>query len=714
MKISRDAIAYLNIDKNLSPEIPLKEFKEIDTLVNIKGNAAGFPPFTRGLHCRMYLHKPWTIRQYAGFSTAEESNDFYKKNLKGGQKGLSVAFDLPTHRGYDSDHILARADVGKAGVAIDSVEDMKRLFKDIPLDQMSVSMTMNGAVLPIMAFYIVAAEEQGTPLKSLSGTIQNDILKEFLVRNTYIYPPEPSLEIISHIFQYTAAQMPKFNSISISGYHMQEAGATTAQELAYTIANGLAYVKLGIDSGLEIDQFAPRLSFFWGIGMDPVAEIAKLRASRTIWASKMQQWNPKNPKSLMLRAHCQTSGWSLAAQDPFNNVTRTTVEAMAAVLGGTQSLHTNALDEAIALPTDFSARIARNTQIFLQEESGIKEIIDPLGGSLLVEQKTADLIAETEKILSDIEKEGGIIQWIKEGKAKTSIEEAATLKQANIDNSSDILVGVNTFNDEMEPPIDHLEIDNLAVLEKQKEQLKQLKSQRDESAVKLALLEIEIAAKKILDADLKQNTTSQEKMDPSRNLLHLSVIAARKRATLGEISQALEHVFGRYKAKQHLFSGVYSKGIKSDKTFELAREKVQDYLRHSGRRPRIMLAKIGQDGHDRGIKIVATSLADIGFDVDLGPLFQTAENAVKQAIENDVHFLGISSLAGGHKTILQDLQLALKKANAFDIKIVLGGIIPIKDITILKENGAKAVFGPGVPMAKTAIELLEILASELE
>ena len=714
MKISRDAIAYLNIDKNLSPEIPLKEFKEIDTLVNIKGNAAGFPPFTRGLHCRMYLHKPWTIRQYAGFSTAEESNDFYIKNLKGGQKGLSVAFDLPTHRGYDSDHILARADVGKAGVAIDSVEDMKRLFKDIPLDQMSVSMTMNGAVLPIMAFYIVAAEEQGTPLKSLSGTIQNDILKEFLVRNTYIYPPEPSLEIISHIFQYTAAQMPKFNSISISGYHMQEAGATTAQELAYTIANGLAYVKLGIDSGLEIDQFAPRLSFFWGIGMDPVAEIAKLRASRTIWASKMQQWNPKNPKSLMLRAHCQTSGWSLAAQDPFNNVTRTTVEAMAAVLGGTQSLHTNALDEAIALPTDFSARIARNTQIFLQEESGIKEIIDPLGGSLLVEQKTADLIAETEKILSDIEKEGGIIQWIKEGKAKTSIEEAATLKQANIDNSSDILVGVNTFNDEMEPPIDHLEIDNLAVLEKQKEQLKQLKSQRDESAVKLALLEIEIAAKNILDADLKQNTTSQEKMDPSRNLLHLSVIAARKRATLGEISQALEHVFGRYKAKQHLFSGVYSKGIKSDKTFELAREKVQDYLRHSGRRPRIMLAKIGQDGHDRGIKIVATSLADIGFDVDLGPLFQTAENAVKQAIENDVHFLGISSLAGGHKTILQDLQLALKKANAFDIKIVLGGIIPIKDITILKENGAKAVFGPGVPMAKTAIELLEILASELE
>ncbi|MFY9216381.1 MAG: methylmalonyl-CoA mutase family protein, partial [Flavobacteriaceae bacterium] len=483
---------------------------------------------------------------------------------------------------------------------------------------------------------------------------------------------------------------------------------------AYTIANGLAYVKLGIDSGLEIDQFAPRLSFFWGIGMDPVAEIAKLRASRTIWASKMQQWNPKNPKSLMLRAHCQTSGWSLAAQDPFNNVTRTTVEAMAAVLGGTQSLHTNALDEAIALPTDFSARIARNTQIFLQEESGIKEIIDPLGGSLLVEQKTADLIAETEKILSDIEKEGGIIQWIKEGKAKTSIEEAATLKQANIDNSSDILVGVNTFNDEMEPPIDHLEIDNLAVLEKQKEQLKQLKSQRDESAVKLALLEIEIAAKKILDADLKQNTTGQEKMDPSRNLLHLSVIAARKRATLGEISQALEHVFGRYKAKQYLFSGVYSKGIKSDKTFELAREKVQDYLRHSGRRPRIMLAKIGQDGHDRGIKIVATSLADIGFDVDLGPLFQTAENAVKQAIENDVHFLGISSLAGGHKTILQDLQLALKKANAFDIKIVLGGIIPIKDTTILKENGAKAVFGPGVPMAKTAIELLEILASELE
>jgi methylmalonyl-CoA mutase len=495
---------------------------------------------------------------------------------------------------------------------------------------------------------------------------------------------------------------------------MQEAGATTAQELAYTIANGLAYVELGLDSGLEIDQFAPRLSFFWGIGMDPVAEIAKLRAARTIWARKMQQWNPKNPKSLMLRAHCQTSGWSLAAQDPFNNVTRTTVEAMAAVLGGTQSLHTNALDEAIALPTDFSARIARNTQIFLQEESGVKQIIDPLGGSLLIEKKTADLIVETEKILSDIETEGGIVHWIKEGKAKTSIEEAATLKQANIDNSSDIIVGVNAFNDELEPPIDHLEIDNLEVLEKQKEQLKQLKSQRDETEVKLALAEIEIAAKKILAIDSTKPVNSLKKIDPSDNLLHLSVIAARKRATLGEISHALEQVFGRYKAKQHLFSGVYSKGIKSDKTFELAREKVQDYLRNSGRRPRIMLAKIGQDGHDRGIKIVATSLADMGFDVDLGPLFQTAENAVKQAIESDVHFLGISSLAGGHKTILQDLQLALKKANALDIKIVLGGIIPIKDIASLKENGAKAVFGPGVPMAKTALELLEILNSELE
>src|SRR6056300_507846 len=475
MKISRDTIEYLNIDKDLSPETPLKDSGKIATLVDIEGNSAGFPPFTRGLHSRMYLHKPWTIRQYAGFSTAEESNDFYKKNLKGGQKGLSVAFDLPTHRGYDSDHALARADVGKAGVAIDSVEDMKRLFKDIPLDKMSVSMTMNGAVLPIMAFYIVAAEEQGTPLKSLSGTIKNDILKEFLVRNTYINPPEPSLQIISHIFQYTAALMPKFNSISISGYHMQEAGATTAQELAYTIANGLAYVELGLDSGLEIDQFAPRLSFFWGIGMDPVAEIAKLRAARTIWARKMQQWNPKNPKSLMLRAHCQTSGWSLAAQDPFNNVTRTTVEAMAAILGGTQSLHTNALDEAIALPTDFSARIARNTQIYLQEETKITKTVDPWAGSYYVEKLTHDIAQKAWELIEEIEELGGMTKAIEAGIPKLRIEEAAAKKQARIDSGKDIIVGVNKYQLHEEASISTLEVDNQTVRNQQIESLKKIK-----------------------------------------------------------------------------------------------------------------------------------------------------------------------------------------------------------------------------------------------
>src|SRR6056300_1533100 len=495
MKISRDTIEYLNIDKDLSPETPLKDSGKIATLVDIEGNAAGFPPFTRGLHSRMYLHKPWTIRQYAGFSTAEESNDFYKKNLKGGQKGLSVAFDLPTHRGYDSDHALARADVGKAGVAIDSVEDMKRLFKDIPLDQMSVSMTMNGAVLPIMAFYIVAAEEQGTPLKSLSGTIQNDILKEFLVRNTYIYPPEPSLQIISHIFQYTAALMPKFNSISISGYHMQEAGATTAQELAYTIANGLAYVELGLDSGLEIDQFAPRLSFFWGIGMDPVAEIAKLRAARTIWAHKMQQWNPKNPKSLMLRAHCQTSGWSLAAQDPFNNVTRTTVEAMAAVLGGTQSLHTNALDEAIALPTDFSARIARNTQIILQEETGVTNVVDPLAGSYYVESLTAELADKAWALMQEVEEMGGMTKAVASGMPKLRIEESAATRQAMIDRGDEVIVGVNKYRKDNEDPIDILDVDNMAVRDSQIARLTKIRETRDEAACQAALAELTRRAK---------------------------------------------------------------------------------------------------------------------------------------------------------------------------------------------------------------------------
>lgn len=709
MKISRTSISELKLHYK---QAKLESEAEIGSQNEFE--AAGFPPYTRGLYPRMYIHRSWTIRQYAGFSTAEKSNDFYKKNLKGGQRGLSVAFDLPTHRGYDSDHPLAKADVGKAGVAIDSVEDMKRLFKDIPLDKMSVSMTMNGAVLPILAFYIVAAEEQGTPLEALSGTIQNDILKEFMVRNTYIYPPAPSLQIIAQIFQYTAAHMPKFNSISISGYHMQEAGATTAQELAFTIANGLDYVKLGVDAGLKIDDFAPRLSFFWGIGMDPIAEIAKLRAARNIWAHEIQKWKPAHPKSSMLRAHCQTSGWSLAAQDPFNNITRTAVEAMAAVLGGTQSLHTNALDEAIALPTEFSAKIARDTQIHLEKESGIGKIVDPLGGSKAIEQKTQDLIRETKLILSEIEKDGGMLTWVKEGKAKAQIEEAATIKQANIDRGTDILVGVNAFQDPMEPPIDHLEVDNLEVLEKQKKQLKSLREQRDAYAVQKALETLETAARKLQSSKANSASVKNPLFLDTENLLHLSVEAARKRATLGEISNALEAVFGRYKAKQNVFSGVYSKGIKTDPSFKMAQEKAADFLARSGRRPRIMLAKIGQDGHDRGIKIVATSLADIGFDVDLGPLFQTAEAAVKQAVENDVHFLGISSLAGGHKTILDALQLALKKANATDIKIVLGGIIPSKDIAQLKNKGVQAVFGPGTPMSKTAIALLDILSSDLE
>ena len=703
MKISRAQIKDLSLDTDIqenSPQLKIVSGLEL---------ASGFPPYTRGLYTRMYLERPWTIRQYAGFSTAQESNSFYKRNLKRGQKGLSVAFDLPTHRGYDSDHILAKADVGKAGVAIDSVEDMKRLFKDIPLDKMSVSMTMNGAVLPIMAFFIVAAEEQGTHTRDLNGTIQNDILKEFLVRNTYIYPPKPSLNIIAHIFQYTSEKMPKFNSISISGYHMQEAGATSAQELAYTLANGLEYVKLGLSAGLDIDTFAPRLSFFWGVGMDYFTEIAKLRAARTLWAQLMEEFHPKNKKSIMLRAHCQTSGWSLAAQDPFNNITRTTIEAMAAVLGGTQSLHTNALDEAIALPTDFSAQIARNTQIHLQKETDLLHIIDPFAGSHVVEEKTSFLIHEAQKILADLKKEGGMQSLIENGFVKTKIEEAATVKQAKIDSGQDIIISVNAFQDNSEPPLDILEIDNMVVLKEQIISLKEIKANREEASVLSALNKIKVAAERSILSSSNSDYLKNKQFNPDYNLLSLAVEAARKRATLGEISLALESIYGRYEAKQNLFSGVYSKAIQKDKKFIEAQQKASEFLDKKGRRPRILLAKIGQDGHDRGIKIVATSLSDMGFDVDLGPLFQTPESAVKQAIENDVHLLGISSLAGGHKTIVKDISDALIKAKASSIKIVLGGIIPKRDEELLKSLGASAFFGPGTPMTESAVKLIDLI-----
>lgn len=700
MKIDRAKIAHISL---LKPE------NRTENLTTLTETAAGFPPFTRGLHPRMYLQRPWTIRQYAGFSTAEESNAFYKKNLAGGQKGLSVAFDLPTHRGYDSDHPLAKADVGKAGVAIDTVEDMKQLFQDIPLDKMSVSMTMNGAVIPILAFYIVAAEEQGTALDTLKGTIQNDILKEFLVRNTYIYPPKASLNLISHIFQYTSQNMPGFNSISISGYHMQEAGATAAQELGYTLANGLEYVKLGLKAGLDIDEFAPRLSFFWGIGMDFFTEIAKLRAARTLWASLMKEFNPKNKKSLMLRTHCQTSGWSLAAQDPFNNITRTNIEAMAAVLGGTQSLHTNALDEAIALPTDFSAEIARNTQIHLQKETDLCRMVDPFAGSYIVEEKTTTLIEKAWEIIKEIDREGGMQKLIENGTIKTNIEKAATEKQARIDSGKDLIIGVNSFKDPLEPPLDLLEIDNEQIIKSQTEKLKRIKAARDERAVAHALDQISKLASRSFSDFEKDRKEGNLQWKPEENLLSLAVIAARKRATLGEISAALEKEYGRHQASQHIFSGVYSKLIHKDKTYISAQQKAAAFLQANGRRPRILLAKIGQDGHDRGIKIVATSLADMGFDVDLGPLFQTAEGVAKQAVENDVHLIGISSLAGGHKTIIKDLHNSLKKQGATSIKIVMGGIIPEKDKKELIDSGACAFFGPGSRMTETAISLLDIL-----
>jgi methylmalonyl-CoA mutase len=653
---------------------------------------AGFAPNLRGPYATMYVRRPWTIRQYAGFSTAEESNAFYRRNLAAGQKGLSVAFDLATHRGYDSDHERVVGDVGKAGVAIDSVEDMKILFDQIPLGEMSVSMTMNGAVLPIMAFYIVAAEEQGVAPHLLSGTIQNDILKEFMVRNTYIYPPTPSMKIIADIFEYTSKNMPKFNSISISGYHMQEAGATADIELAYTLADGLEYIRTGMAAGMDIDSFAPRLSFFWAIGMNHFMEIAKMRAGRMLWAKLLKQFEPKDEKSLALRTHCQTSGWSLTEQDPFNNVARTAIEAAAAAFGGTQSLHTNALDEAIALPTDFSARIARNTQIYLQEETKICKTVDPWAGSYYVEQLTADIAEKAWALIEEVESLGGMTKAIEAGIPKLRIEEAAARKQARIDSGQDVIVGVNKYRLEKEDPLHILEVDNQTVRRQQIERLEQIKANRDTQAVEAALARLTESAK-----------------NGGENLLSLAVEAARLRATLGEISDALESVFGRYKAQIRSFSGVYSKEIKNDASFAKAQELADAFAKKEGRRPRIMIAKMGQDGHDRGAKVVATGYADVGFDVDIGPLFQTPAEAAKQAVENDVHILGVSSLAAGHKTLVPQVIEELKKYGREDIMVIVGGVIPVQDYQFLFDAGAVAVFGPGTKISDAAISILEVL-----
>ncbi|WFO17505.1 methylmalonyl-CoA mutase [Cellulophaga baltica 4] len=675
-----------------------------DNLKNVEhlNFAAGIPPYLRGPYSTMYVLRPWTIRQYAGFSTAEESNAFYRRNLEAGQKGLSVAFDLPTHRGYDSDHERVVGDVGKAGVAIDSVEDMKILFDGIPLDKMSVSMTMNGAVLPILAFYIVAAQEQGVSLEQLSGTIQNDILKEFMVRNTYIYPPTPSMQIIADIFEYTSQKMPKFNSISISGYHMQEAGATADIELAYTLADGLEYIRTGLKSGLKIDEFAPRLSFFWGIGMNHFMEIAKLRAGRMLWAKLVKQFDPKTDKSLALRTHCQTSGWSLTEQDPFNNVARTTIEAMAAVLGGTQSLHTNALDEAIALPTDFSARIARNTQLYIQEETKVTKTVDPWAGSYYVESLTHEIAEKAWALLEEVEELGGMTKAIEAGIPKMRIEEAAAKKQARIDSNRDKIVGVNSYRLEKEDPLHILEVDNQEVRRQQLERLAQIRENRNEAAVKSALLKLTNAA--IAKADGTEQTS-----EPDKNLLALAVEAASVRATLGEISDALEAVYNRHKAVIKTFTGVYSKEIQNNESFKKARELADVFAQQDGRRPRIMVAKMGQDGHDRGAKVVATSYADLGFDVDIGPLFQTPAEAAKQAVENDVHILGVSSLAAGHKTLVPQVLEELKKYGREDIMVVVGGVIPKQDYQFLYDAGAVAIYGPGTKISDAAIEILEIL-----
>jgi methylmalonyl-CoA mutase len=652
----------------------------------------GEPPFVRGPYASMYTQRPWTIRQYAGFSTAEASNAFYRRNLAAGQKGLSVAFDLATHRGYDSDHPRVQGDVGKAGVAIDSVEDMKLLFDGIPLGEMSVSMTMNGAVLPILAFYIVAAEEQGVAPEALQGTIQNDILKEFMVRNTYIYPPAPSLRIIADIFGYTSRRMPKFNSISISGYHMHEAGASAEIELAYTLADGLEYLRTGLASGLDIDDFAPRLSFFWAIGMDFVTEVAKLRAGRALWDRIVASFGPKNVKSRALRTHCQTSGWSLTEQLPFNNVTRTAVEAMAAALGGTQSLHTNALDEAIALPTDYSARIARETQIRIQQRTGITRFVDPLGGSVAVEERTAELMDRAWALIQEVEALGGMTKAIEAGLPKLRIEEAAAAKQARLDSVQDVLVGVNAFKAEDDTELEILEVDNRAVLASQVDRLKQIRAQRDPQAVAQALEALETAAR-----------------SGEGNLLDLSVEAARVRATLGEISDALERAFGRYQAQLNMVHGVYARESAQDGQLAEVRALADEFAARYGRRPRLLVAKMGQDGHDRGAKVVATGFADAGFDVDMGPLFQTPEEAAQQAVENDVHLVGVSSLAAGHKTLVPALIQALKALGRPDIRVVVGGVIPQQDYGFLFDAGATAVFGPGTPIPQAAEEILDVL-----
>jgi methylmalonyl-CoA mutase len=673
---------------------PIYTKEDISNLEHL-GFGAGFAPNLRGPYSTMYVRRPWTVRQYAGFSTAEESNAFYRRNLAAGQKGLSVAFDLATHRGYDSDHERVVGDVGKAGVAIDSVEDMKVLFDQIPLGEMSVSMTMNGAVLPIMAFYIVAAEEQGVAPNLLSGTIQNDILKEFMVRNTYIYPPTPSMKIIADIFEYTSKNMPKFNSISISGYHMQEAGATADIELAYTLADGLEYIRTGLAAGMDIDTFAPRLSFFWAIGMNHFMEIAKMRAGRMLWAKLLKQFNPKDEKSLALRTHCQTSGWSLTEQDPFNNVARTAIEAAAAAFGGTQSLHTNALDEAIALPTDFSARIARNTQIFLQEETKICKTVDPWAGSYYVESLTAEIAEKAWALIEEVEELGGMTKAIEAGIPKLRIEEAAARKQARIDSSQDIIVGVNKYRLEKEDPLHILDVDNQMVRKQQIERLDQIKATRDNTKVAECLAKLTESAK-----------------NGGENLLSLAVEAARNRATLGEISDALEVVFGRYKAQIRSFSGVYSKEIKNDESFEKAKQLADAFAKKEGRRPRIMIAKMGQDGHDRGAKVVATGYADVGFDVDIGPLFQTPQEAAKQAVENDVHILGVSSLAAGHKTLVPQVIEELKKYGREDIMVIVGGVIPHQDYQFLFDAGAVAVFGPGTKISEAAISILEVLLEE--
>ena len=677
-----------------SEQIPVKSVYGDKDLANMEhlNYSAGLPPFLRGPYSTMYVMKPWTVRQYAGFSTAEESNAFYRRNLAAGQKGLSIAFDLATHRGYDSDHERVVGDVGKAGVAVDSILDMKILFDQIPLDKMSVSMTMNGAVMPVLAFYIVAAEEQGVALDQLAGTIQNDILKEFMVRNTYIYPPAPSMKIIADIFEFTSKNMPKFNSISISGYHMQEAGATADIELAYTLADGLEYLRTGINAGMDIDSFAPRLSFFWGVGMNHFMEIAKMRAARMLWAKLVNQFHPKNPKSLALRTHCQTSGWSLTEQDPFNNVSRTCIEAMGAALGHTQSLHTNALDEAIALPTDFSARIARNTQLYIQEETNVCRTVDPWAGSYYVESLTHAIAHRAWKLIQEVESLGGMAKAIETGVPKMRIEEAAARRQAKIDSGEDTIVGINKYRLAHEAPLDTLEVDNTTVREAQIARLKKLRAERNNEEVEKALEAITTCAQ-----------------TGNGNLLALSIDAARKRASLGEISMAMEKVFGRYKAKINLISGVYKSLTNENDLFQKACNMTNEFAEKEGRRPRIMIAKMGQDGHDRGAKVVATGYADIGFDVDMGPLFQTPAEAAKQAVENDVHIVCVSSLAAGHKTLVPQIIEELKRLDRPDILVVVGGVIPAQDYDFLYKAGAVAIFGPGTVISNSAIKMIEIL-----